>query len=52
MVCWETLGPGIHVDATCNPLEYCLRPSTNTVSDQVQPFKPMALPDVSGPPAG
>ena len=43
MFCWETLGPGIHVDVTLTRTTYL-----NIVADQVHPFMAMVFPDGSG----
>ncbi len=42
MFCWETLGPGIHVDVTLTRTTYL-----NIVADQVHPFMTMVFPDGS-----
>ena len=43
MFCWETLGPGIHVDVTLTRTTYL-----NIVADQVHPFMATVFPDGSG----
>ncbi|MCI4379860.1 hypothetical protein PGIGA_G00233280, partial [Pangasianodon gigas] len=42
MFCWETLGPGIHVDAILTHTTYL-----NIVADQVQPFMATVFPNRS-----
>uniref|UniRef100_A0AAY5KPB9 Tc1-like transposase DDE domain-containing protein n=1 Tax=Esox lucius TaxID=8010 RepID=A0AAY5KPB9_ESOLU len=41
--CWETLGPGIHVDVNLTDAAYL-----NIVADQLHPFMAMVFPDGSG----
>ncbi|KAJ8276573.1 hypothetical protein COCON_G00083250, partial [Conger conger] len=43
MFCWETLGPGIHVDVNLTHATYL-----NIVADQVHPFMATVFPDGSG----
>lgn len=43
MFCWETLGPGIHVDVILSRITY-----QNIVADQVHPSMPMIFPNGSG----
>ena len=43
IVCWETLGPAIHVDVNVTRVTYL-----NIVADQVHPFTAMVFPDGSG----
>ncbi|KAJ8417445.1 hypothetical protein AAFF_G00286720 [Aldrovandia affinis] len=43
MFCWETLGPGIHVDVTLTRTTYL-----NIVANQVHPFMATVFPDSSG----
>ena len=43
MFCWETLGPGTHVDVTLTRTTYL-----NIVADQEQHFMATVFPDGSG----
>ena len=43
MFCWETLGPGVHVDVTLTRASYL-----NVVADHVHPFMATLFPDRSG----
>ena len=43
MICWEVLGPAIHVDVTLTRTTYL-----NIVADHIHPFMEMVFPDVCG----
>ena len=43
MLCWETLGPGIHVDVNLTHATY-----PNTAADQVHPFTAIVFPNGIG----
>ncbi|KAK3518727.1 hypothetical protein QTP70_009665 [Hemibagrus guttatus] len=43
MFCWESLGPGIHVDVTLTPTTYL-----DIIAEHVHPFMKMVFPDGSG----
>ena len=43
ILCWETLGPAIHVDVNLTRVTY-----QNIVANQVHPFMAMVFPDGSG----
>ncbi len=44
LFCWETLGPGIHVDVTLTHTTYHLK----IVADHIHPFMAIVFPDGSG----